>query len=314
MPRLPKLTSILLILGALAAGDWLLGQQPEATSQQLRAENCLVKTINNIRVPSPVDGMVTELLVTEGAHVQQGDLLARIDDTQAKLALSLRKAEEREAELNALNDVNLRDAQNAERTAKAEAEAFKELRREGAVPYWEMEKKVLEATRATLRIELAELEQDISKVQYVAKRSERELAEHELSRRQVTAPFNGYVELRIAQLGEWVQPGSPIIQLVQLDKLRVEGDIDALRYPGQVSRGTPAKVSIYTRSRRSEGALDKAVTMEGKVGFVSSEVDLNHRYRIWVEIDNEQVGEDWLFKPGMEAEITVYPGGRDAQQ
>lgn len=314
MRRLSRPSWILLLIVVALIGDWLFAQSPNRPAASgdeggLRADKCMVKTIRSIRLPAGAEGRITELLGTEGANVQTGDLLARIDDTQAQLLLSLRLAEEREAEMNALNDVNIRDAQNTERSATAEAEAYKELRREGAVPYWEMEKKILEADRATLRIELVTLQQDIAKIQYVAKRSERQLAEHELSRRQVVAPFSGYIENRIAQLGEWVQPGSPIFELVQLDKLRVEGDVDALRYPGLITRGTPAKVLIYANQRKSTTPSDGLVAIDAKVGFVSSEIDLNHRCRIWVEIDNQQVGEDWMFKPGMEADILLFPNG-----
>ncbi len=318
MRRLPRPVSISFMVAAALAGDWLFAQAPPrpavtppsvAEANILRAENCIVKTIQNVRVPAGAEGRITELLAIEGANVQPGDLLARIDDTQSKLTLELRQAEEREAELNALNDVNFRDAKNTERSAAAEAEAYKELRREGAVPYWEMEKKILEAERATLRIELAELQQDIAKIQYVAKRSERQVAEHELTRRQVVAPFGGYIENRISQLGEWVQPGSPILQLVQLDKLRVEGDIDVLRYPGKVTRGAPVKVLIHSNAERSGSSDERALAIDAKVGFVGSEIDLNHRARIWVEIENQQIGEEWVFKPGMEADILVYPAG-----
>ena len=273
---------------------------------ELRADNCLVKAIQSIRVPASAEGRITELMVTEGANVQAGDVLVLIDDTQTQLALQLRRAEERESELNALNDVNLRDAVNNEVLARAEAEAYKELRREGATPYWEMQKKIREADREKLRIEL---QQEVAKIQYLAKRTERELAEHELTRRQVVAPFAGFIENRIAQLGEWVQPGTPLLQLVQLDKLRVEGDIDALRYPGQIARGTPAKVLIYANSRRSSDNSQGVVELDARIGFVSSEIDLNHRYRVWVEIENEQVGEEWVYKPGMEADIIAYPVG-----
>jgi multidrug efflux pump subunit AcrA (membrane-fusion protein) len=274
---------------------------------ELHAENCMVKLIQNVRVPAEVEGRITEMKVVEGSMVLTGDLLAIIDDTQAQLNLDLKKAEEREAELNALNDVNIRDAINSERSANAEAEAYKELRREGATPYWEMEKKILEADRAKLRIELAESQQKIAKVQYLAKKSQRQLAEHELSRRRVLAPFGGYIESRIAQLGEWVQPGSPVLQLVRLDRLRIEGDIDALRYPGQVTFGTPAKVLIYANADRNQADPGQAIRLDATIGFVSSEIDLNNRYRIWVEVQNERRGEDWLIKPGMEADITVFP-------
>lgn len=307
MRRKSKIVTIIFIIFAALLGDWAFAQPPRPSGPELRAENCIVKTIQNVRIPAIAEGQITEMLAVEGANVAKGELLAVLDDTQAKLVLNLRKAEEREAELNALNDVNYRDAENSERSAKAEAEAYKELRRQGAVPYWEMEKKILEADRATLRIELAQLQQDVAKVQYVAKRSERELAEYELSRRQIVAPFGGFIENRKAQLGEWVQPGSPIVQLVQLDKLRVEGDIDALRYPGQITRGTPAKVMIYANNRRTDAASNDAIVVDAKIGFVSSEIDVNQRYRIWVEIANQQVGDDWLFKPGMEADIQVFP-------
>jgi len=307
MRRMSKVTSITLLVSATLVGDWVFAQSPQSNGIELRAENCIVKTIQSVRVPAIAEGQITEMLAVEGSNVAKGDLLAVLDDTQAKLALDLRRAEERETELKALDDVNYRDAENSERSAKAEAEAYKELRRQGAVPYWEMEKKILEADRATLRIELAVLQQDIAKVQYVAKRSERELAEYEVSRRRVLAPFGGFIENRMAQLGEWVQPGSPVVQLVQLDKLRVEGDIDALRYPGQITRGTPVKVMIHSNSRRAEASAADAIAVDGKIGFVSSEIDLNHRYRIWVEVENQQVGDEWVFKPGMEADMQVFP-------
>lgn len=283
---------------------------PKSSERTLRADNCMVKFIQNIRVPAEVEGRITDLNATEGASVQKGDLLVVIDDAQSKLTVELKQAEEREAELNAINDVNYRDAVNSERSANAEAEAYKELRREGATPYWEMEKKILEAERAKLRIELAESQQKVAKVQFVAKRTERQLAELELSRRRVLAPFSGYVETRIAQLGEWVQAGTPVMQLVQLDKLRIEGDIDALRFPGQITAGTPVKVLIYANADRAQADPNQAIQKDAVIGFVSSEIDLNNRYRIWVEIENERRDEDWVIKPGMEADITVFPRGR----
>ncbi len=112
-----------------------------------------------------------------------------------------------------------------------------------------MEKKRLEAERARLRIDLAEMQKKIAEVQMIAKRSEREIADFELTRRKVTAPATGFVETRIAQLGEWVQPGSPIATVIQMDKLRVEGDVDAPAISSRVVRGMPVQVQHHTGSR-----------------------------------------------------------------
>ncbi len=278
-------------------------QRERTSASDIQAENCRVKFINHVQIPAAAEGKLVELGIEEGQSVEKDAVLGIIDDTAAKLALERIKAEELEAELNATNEVNLKDAVNSEELARAEAEAYKELRKQGATPYWEMEKKRLEAERAKLRIDLAEMQMKIEKAKYIAKRNERQMAEHEIERRRITAPFAGYIENRIAQPGEWVQPGSPLAMLVKLDKLRVEGDIHALRYSGRVVAGTPVQIVVYNQADRGQ-----AITIDGRLGFVSSEVDLNDRYRVWVEIDNPRNGNTWMIKPGMEAEITIKAG------
>ena len=269
----------------------------QRSEREIRAVNCNVRYINKVDIPAKADGTLTKLNFEEGDTVAKEDVLAIIDDTAARLAVDLKKAEEKEAVLNAANDINLRDAQNNEKVAAAEYESYKELRKEGAIPYWEMEKKRLEAERQRLRIDLAKRELKIALVRRIAKQSELDMAEFEVTKRKVTSPAIGFIEKRIAQIGQWVQAGSPIATLIQMDRLRVEGDIDALRYPGVVEKGTPVVVTVY------QG--DRSIEVEGKIGFVSMEVDLNDRNNIWVEIENEKFGNDWKFKPGMKAEIVI---------
>jgi len=274
----------------------------ESVPGEIRAQNCMVQYINKVNVAAKAEGTLMELKFEEGDSVMLDDLLAVIDDTAPQLALELKKAEEKEAMLNAGNDVNVKDARNSEELASAELKSFEELLREGAIPYWEMEKKRLEAERARLRIDLAEMQKKIAEVQMIAKFREREIAEFELTKRQVTAPATGFIERRIAQIGEWVQPGSPVATLIQMDRLRVEGDIDALRYPGRVSKGTPVVVMIYT-------GAETPLKVDAKLGFVSMELDLQNRHRVWVEIVNSKAGENWMVKPGMRADIIIKEAG-----
>ena len=272
----------------------------ETIANEVRAENCVVKFIRQSSIPAEVEGKLKQLLIEEGDDVEAGQVIAIIDDTQAGLAVELKQAEEKEALLNATNEVNLKDAINSEKLAKAEASSFKQLHQKNAIPFYEFLKKELEAVRATLRIELAEMQAQIAKVQYKAKQMERGMAEHQLTKHQIKAEYAGSIETRNAQLGEWVQPGSPIATMVMLDRLRVEGVVDALRYRSRVFKGAPVSVRVYN------GAPDgKPVTLDGKIGFVSSEIDMRDRVRIWVDVDNQRDGETWLIKPGMKAEIVV---------
>lgn len=274
-----------------------------STSQSSQAEgriqaiNCTVRYKNKVDVPAKTDGVIMSLPVEEGSTVSQGDLLAELEDTSAKLAVQLKKAEEKIAVLNAANDINLKDAQNSEQVAIAEYNAYKKLLEDGAIPYWETEKKRLEAERQRLRIDLAENEQKIALVERIAKQAELDMAEHELTKRQIISPATGFIEQRIAQIGQWVQAGSPIATLIQMDRLRVEGDINALGYPGEVHQGTPVEVTIFLG--------DRVEKLEGTIGYVSMEVDINDLNSIWVEIENERVGNDWKFKPGMKALISI---------
>lgn len=291
----------LLTLALVASTAATCSAQQSEAGTEIRAENCFVEYINKTNVAAKAEGTLMELRFEEGATVNKDDVLAIIDDTAAKLALELKKAEEKEAMLNASNEVNLKDAINSEELASAESTAYEDLYRERAIPFWEKEKKRLEAERAELRIDLAEMQKKIAEAQMVAKFSEVKIAEFELTRRQITAPSTGFIEKRIAQLGEWVQPGSPIATLIQMDEVRVEGDVDALRYPGEIVQGMPVKVLVYTNDDP-----DKALSFDTELGFVSMEVDSAQRYRVWAKIKNEKTANgDWLLKPGMRAELII---------
>jgi len=267
--------------------------------QKVVAENCSVKYIRNVNITAEVEGKLLELNLEEGMNVSAGDVLAVVDDTAAKLALELKKAEEMEAMLNADNDVNLQDAKNSEELAQAEADSFRQLYEESAIPYYEMKKKVLEAIRAKLRIDLAQMQKKIAEAQYIAKRSEREIADYEQKRRRVLAPFDGYVENRIAQQGEWVQSGSPVATLVQLDRVRIEGVVNALEFKGRVRAGMPIRVRVF-----ADSSDNQAFETNATVGFVSSELNLRGQVRVWADIKNQKDDSGaWIVKPGMQAEI-----------
>jgi len=274
-------------------------------------EDCMVRYVNKTKVPAESQGKLTELSVEEGSAISEGDVIAIVDDKPARLALNVKEAEELEAKISAQNDVNKRDAVNSERIAAAEAETYRQLHEKGATPYLEMKKKELEAERAQLRIELADVNEDTAMAVYMGKRAATEMAQYDIEMRTIRAPFDAFVESRIAQLGEWVQPGSPIVEIVQMDRLRVEGFINALNYAGQVRKGAPVDVLVVVGGTREQ---PKTQQFQGQIEYVSTELDLNKRHRIWVSIPNQRVGDGWLIKPGMDASMRILPGEAPANE
>jgi len=307
--RIPLLLTLVIVAAAPAPAQY---QSPQGESFESPlsykpadsgrvTERATVKYFNKVDVPARVEGLLVNLKFEEGDTVKQGDVMAIVDDEMARLTLELKEAELMEAEVNASNDIRERDAKNSRELAVAEEEAFRELRRGGGIAKWDLERKVLEAKRTGLQIELAEQEQKIAQIQYFAKRAEKRMAEFDLSKHQVTSPATGYIETRIAQQGQWVQPGTPVATLIQMDRLRVEGDIRGLRSRGQIRRGVPVEITIFTGPDPADQR-----SIDGTLGYVRMEIDnINDEQKVWAEIENEQVDGDWVFRPGMKAQIRI---------
>ena len=306
-----KLSPLLIGLGLIGSGlvgSGLLDTQAKAqqgstpaSGKTIVLEAPRVALINDVKVPTQTEGMLTSIVVEEGMIVEQGQTLAVIDDRQARITLSLKQAEEKEAQLNADNTVNLRDAKNSLALESEKARAFAKIAKENAMPFWEAETQRMEAERQSLRLELAVLNQEIAVNQFEAKKFERQLADLEITKRNIVAPFAGFVEMRVAQLGEWVQPGSPILQLVQMDRLRAQGFHKAANSADQIRVGMAAVIEFELGNNSKE-------YINGTVGFVGNDVDLSQRRRVWIEFENKRVENgDWLIKPGMTPTIRINP-------
>ena len=124
-----------------------------------------------------------------------------------------------------------------------------------------------------------EQEQQVAQANLEVAKSELAEAKLQLERRRLKAPFAATVVAVSRQPGEWLEPGSVVLRLIQLDRLRVEGFVSAdqavLMAPGQ-------RVRIVF-----PGNLVEPVS--GEISFVSPEVEpVNQQVRIWAEFDNPE--------------------------
>lgn len=135
-------------------------------------------------------GLVDTVVVDAGDAVAAGDVLVRLDDRLAELAVARAEA-----------------AVHESRTALDEARRLREegrrLVRDNFVP--ETEVRAREAAVALAEAELASAEAELE--------TERE----RLRRHSVPAPFDGVVALRLVDEGEWVETGTAVVELVAAD-------------------------------------------------------------------------------------------------
>ena len=61
-----------------------------------------------------------------------------------------------------------------------------------------------------------------------------------------SAPFKGEVVEVYKKVGEWVQPGEPIVHLVRLDRVRVKGFVYAKSASPTEVIGKPVEITVFT--------------------------------------------------------------------
>lgn len=142
-----------------------------------------------------VDGLVADVAVDAGDQVKAGDTLLSLDDALARQTL---------ARLQAVTAQARATLDNAQRLV----DEARPLVQDKHLPRSELANR--EAGLALAQAELA-----------AARAAEREQSEI-LSRHRLPAPFDGVIVQRGTEAGEWVTRGTPVLELVATDRLRLD--------------------------------------------------------------------------------------------
>lgn len=280
--------------GAMPGSPAVVGNTT-VTGSQAQIDRCLVTLINDVPLSSQEPGTITEIKVEEGDHVAKDDLLARVDDTLARTREEVAMYKLDVAKKEADNDINVRYSDAAAQVASAEVERAKETNRKhpNTVPLSDQQRLWLQYRQAVLGKEQAEHELGIAKVQINVQQAELKAAQEDVRRRQIIAPFEGVIVDRYREVAEWVQAGEPILRLVRMDKLWVEGWVDARQVNQVEVEGQPVTVVVNN------------VPFQGKVVFASPIIEAGSRFQVKAEVENRQQGGFWLLQPGWDTQMTI---------
>lgn len=262
----------------------------------VRAESVLITLIDQAEVPAHESGALAELAVREGQIVTEGQLVARVEDTMATLAMRRAKVELDIARKEETNDVQLRYARGAATTAKAElARATNTLEKyRKSVSGSEVDQLRLAVDKAEREAEQAEHDLAVARLTTQLKHSEYDLAVQNVDRRRIVAPIQGMVVEVKRRRGEWVHSGDTVVRILRLDRLRAEGFVQAAAVSGPFQpRPVTVRVDLPGQPRAE---------FPGSLVFISPEVNpVNGQVRVWAELDNR----DSLLRPGMPVEMTL---------
>ena len=105
----------------------------------------------------------------------------------------------------------------------------------------------------------------------------------------INAPFDGYIEERNAEVGDFVKDGNTIATIVESDPLLITGQISELQV-GDISVGGEGSAKLVTGE-----------TVTGEIKFIGSMADPETRtFRVELEVPNE----GYKLRSGVTAEIT----------
>jgi RND family efflux transporter MFP subunit len=165
-----------------------------------------------------VAGRILALNVDAGDAVKQGQLLARIDDSEARNSIAGNQAQVAQAEANLVN-------------AKASYERTKQL----------VARKFVSASA----LDKAQADYYAAQAQVAA--AQADVAQSSTTRgfASIAAPFGGLVSARLAQVGEMASLGRPLLTMFDPATLRVVANIpqenlDEVRKAGRASIEFPA--------------------------------------------------------------------------
>jgi RND family efflux transporter MFP subunit len=189
-------------------------------------------------VSSKVTGKVMEVLVEEGMHVKEGQILARIDDTNVKASLKLAEAQLASARA-ALAETKARIKE-----ADLNFRRITELAKNNISAQADLDHA--EADAAALNARLAQQEADI----IVAERTVATW-QQQLEDTVVRAPYSGIVTTKNAQAGEMISPLSAggqftrtgICTIVDMESLEIEIDVSE-SYINRVQPSQPVDATL----------------------------------------------------------------------
>ncbi|MEJ2080996.1 MAG: efflux RND transporter periplasmic adaptor subunit, partial [Acidobacteriota bacterium] len=258
-----------------------------------------LKAVRQVGIAARTEGVVKELLVEEGAYVDKGQLLCRLDDTQPAIQLQSARQKLAQAKLQLEKAEILQDKTDVQvANAREDYERYQKLFDESLVSQREV---------AQAKYRLEELEHDMR----ASSSSRRELVHHvdeleaeinqaelEISRTRIEAPFSGFITQRDVDLGQTVRNMDTLFSLADFSPLQADVFLSE-KDASLIKAGQPTTVF---------SGVETDTGLHGKVARISPVVDQSTGT---VKVTVELVHGDSLFKPGAFVRVEIQTDTRE---
>ncbi|MGA2646551.1 MAG: HlyD family efflux transporter periplasmic adaptor subunit [Candidatus Sulfotelmatobacter sp.] len=261
----------ILILAAVGFGVWRVFFYTPPMSPNIVPLSGRIEGDDSAVSPK-TSGRILEIRVREGDSVSSGDIIAVLDDEQLRARVEQAQAELQQAEAKARSardqisvleeqlrqeEANVAQQEAAHDIANFDKDAYTRLAQSGAVSERQGKQAASTADQQTaavagakrrvagVNMQLAQQQAAIAEAMASVDQAQAQLTEARENRRDLTvkAPFDGTVVTRVAEPGEVITAGTPVITLLDLSKVYLRGFIPEGQI-GKVKVGQAAHVYL----------------------------------------------------------------------
>lgn len=219
-------------------------------------------------IASEVQGLVSNFPAYEGLFVKEGDVLVEFKTSTLEINLKEAKASRQEAA-------------SRHTLAKNNLKRIKDLHEKGVASIQELQD--------------AESEKNAWYARLTQLKSQIEQDEYNLSVSSIKAPFTGYVVAKHTEVGQWVEEGGAVLELIEIDRLKIVINIPE-NYIGKLKLEDRVIVNF-------DALLD--IDFEAKVDAIVPQADRESRtFPVIIVLDNKE----FLIKSGMVARASFLIG------
>jgi len=245
-------------------------------------------------VSAKVPGRIGSIEVDLGSVVKQGQKIAQIEQQdyqlrlqQAEAALAQTRAriglppEGKDDRIEVANTGTVRQAQALLDDAKLKLERAEALFKRGVLA-----KAQLDGADAEHKVALSRYQDAVEEIRnrqalVVQRRSELEIARQQLADTTIFSPFAGVVQEKRASVGEYLAAGTPVVNVVRMDPLRLRAEVPE-RESRSVRQGQQVRVILEGDANVYGGKIARispAITAQNRVLIVEAEVRNNGQLR-----------------------------------
>ena len=341
--RRPARILMLIALAGLSAGGWFGWDWWVNGRFTVSTDDAYVKADTTV-LAAKIAGYVTQVVARDNAAVKTGDLLAKIDDGDYRLAVDSAAArvatqdatiqriqtqveaqgaavEQARAQLSAVEadtprvEAALARAQrllSQEFTSQAALDTAKADRERNRAQIAQARAAIVgaQAQTAVLKAQLAEAQRTKVELEAALDRARRDLAFTE-----IRSPIDGVIGNRAVQVGQYVQAGTRLLALVDTSTTYVEANLKETQL-ARLAIGEPATVAVDAFGGRvlsgrvdsispSSGAQFALLPPENATGNFTKIVQ---RIHVRIRLSPEALAEGRL-RPGMSVVVTIRTDG-----